>query len=158
MEHLARAIETTQALREALDAAVTRAQGEHLVIREFDVAGLMERARLRGEFNAHMVELERRLQSDLAAAGETLGLPEVTLEALAESAPTEAAELSSLLSQVRARAAALAELDDLNRKLIQRTSTMVRGYLAAALPSSTAYDRRGGSSTVPQASTFHGRA
>jgi hypothetical protein len=158
MEQLARAIATTQKLQAALEAEVERAQGERHLIRRFDVPGLLASAQKRGEFNVHLAGLEKALQGELATVGEELGITEVTLEALRAHAPEATGRLSLALSEVRARAAALRELDDLNRKLAQRASACVRGYLGAVLPAApSAYDRRG-EVARPGATTFHGRA
>jgi hypothetical protein len=158
MEELERAITTTETLRAALEAEVGRARHERVLIRTFDVQGLLERATARGELNALVAALERDLAGHLAGAGRALGLEEVTLEALAARAPEPAARLAASLAEVRSCAAALAELDDLNRSLTQKALACVRGYLNAVMPVASAYDRRGAGTTAAEGTTYSGRA
>ncbi len=157
MDNIERAIATSQRLKAALDAEVVRAQGERILLRKFDVEGLLARATMRGEFNAEVLRLEQQLAQHLKDAGSELGLSEVTLETLARKAPAETAILREALAEVRALAGALSELDDLNRRLAQRATACVRGYLSAVTGSSAGYDKRGTAPAVT-ASTFSGRA
>src|SRR5438552_3397597 len=83
------------------------------------------------------------------AAAARLGLAgAVTLEALQSRLPVEGKRMSGLLAEVRALAAALAELDELNRMLGQRALSYVRAHLAVLSPKPAAYDRRGSGATV----------
>lgn len=157
MKSLERAIATSQTLKEALDGEVARAQGERVLLRKFDVEGLLARATLRGEFNAQVVNLEQTLADDLREAGRDLGLHEVTLGTLAARAPVQTAALSEVLGEVRALAGALTELDELNRRLAQRATACVRGYLSAVTGDPKGYDRHGSAPAVA-GSTFSGRA
>src|SRR5262245_15784764 len=113
MHSLERAIATCHQLKAALDAEVGRAQGERVLLRTFDVEGLLARATLRGEFNGQVLRFEQELANQLREAGQALGLQEVTLETLASKAPEPAAQLSDALAEVRALAGALSELDEL---------------------------------------------
>jgi hypothetical protein len=157
MPSLDRAIATSRSLKEALDGEVVRAQGERVLLRKFDVEGLLARATMRGEFNASVVSLEQELALHLREAGRVLGLEEVTLATLAQKAPRETSALSAILAEVRALAGALAELDELNRRLAQRATACVRGYLNAVSSDPAGYDRRGSAPSVA-GSTFSGRA
>jgi len=72
-----------------------------------------------------------------------LGLTEVTLEKLRALAPRQGEALSRILSDVRALAGALQEVDRLNLQLAGRALACVRGYVEALQPTPRAYDRRG---------------
>ncbi len=156
MESFERAFSLARELKAALDAEVTRAQGERVLIRNFDVQGLFKRAAMRGDFNSDLLRLQGALGKALEVVGEELELPEVSLESLGRAVPTEARRLSALLAEVRALACALGELDDLNRRLALRASACVRGYLNTVAPPAT-YDRRGAAPAMPT-TTFSGRA
>lgn len=153
MEHLEHAISVAEALKCALDAEVERAQGERILVRNFDVDGLFKRAAARDAWNGEVVKLQQGLAAALREAGVALGLAEVSMEALAKKAPLEAAQLADVLGQVRALAGALAELDELNRKLATKAMTCVKGYLQALAVSTSGYDRRGTVANV-EGSTF----
>ena len=120
-----------------------RARGERGLIRTMDVEKLVRRAAARAEFNATVARRQGQLAEELGAAAKALGLEEVTLDRLRDAAPVAAARLADGLAEVRALAAALAELDDLNRLLGQRALSYVRAYLGALTPTPAAYDRRG---------------
>ncbi len=157
MSSLDRAIATSSRLKEALDNEVVEARQERVLLRKFDVEGLLARATKRGEFNAHVLKLEQELADHLRVVGQDLGLTEVSLASLAAKRPVEGGRLSSILGDVRALAGALAELDELNRRLAQRATACVRGYLGAVTAQPAGYDRHGGAPKVT-ASTFSGRA
>ena len=143
MEHLENAIKVTQQIRDALRAEVERARAERALIRAMDVEGLLRRATARGEWNALVNQRQSQLSSELAQAARALGLQEVTIDLLRAVAPAPTERLAQAFAEVRALAAALAELDDLNRALGQRALSFVRAYLGALNPRPTAYDRRG---------------
>lgn len=151
------AVEAAAELRRALDQEVFRAQGERDLIRRFDTDALFQRASARTAWNAEMVRLQARLALALRHVGDDLGLAEVTIEGLQQKLPTEASSLVDVLSEVRARAEALKELDELNRSLAERASACAKGYLQALSLTSSGYDRRGKPGTVP-ASTYSGSA
>ena len=143
MEILKRAIEITERMREALADEVARAREQRLLIRKLDSDKLFQRAQLRAEFNVTLAGLEGELASELAAAARTLGLPAVTIDSLRTQLPVEAKRLGESFAQVRALAAALQELDALNRQLANRALACVRGYVNALVGPANAYDRRG---------------
>ncbi|HXU83286.1 MAG TPA: flagellar export chaperone FlgN [Polyangia bacterium] len=143
METLNRAIEITERMRDALAAEVARAREQRLLIRKLDSAKLFERAQLRAQFNATLAQLEAELAAELAEVGQRLGLREVSIDVLRTRNPGEARKLAESFAQVRALAAALSELDALNRQLAARALSCVRGYVNALTGPANAYDRRG---------------
>lgn len=149
------AITLTESIRAALAAEVAIAREERVLIREMDADGLNERAQKRAEFNRRTSALMAELGQSLGSAGAQLGLAgAVTLEALQAHLPVEGKRMSGLLTEVRSLAAALAELDELNRLLGQRALSYVRAHLAVLSPRPAAYDRRGSGATVARTSTF----
>jgi hypothetical protein len=143
MEILKRAIEVTERMREALAAEVGRAREQRLLIRKLDSEKLYQRAQARAEFNVTLGRLESELAAELATAGQALGLTEVSIDGLRARIPGEARKLADSFGQVRALAAALQELDALNRQLAGRALSCVRGYVNALVGPANAYDRRG---------------
>ena len=143
MDHLENAITITQQIRDALRAEVERARAERALIRAMDVEGLLRRATARGEWNLLCNQRQAQLSAELAQAARAHGLSEVTIDRLRGVAPAATERLAQTFAEVRALAAALAELDDLNRTLGQRALSFVRAYLGALNPRPAAYDRRG---------------
>jgi len=155
MRAIDRAIRLTESIREGLAAEVALAREERVLIRAMDSEGLNQRALKRGDFNQRTARLMAELGEALGAAGTELGLSAgITLEALQARVPVEGRRMSALLAEVRALAAALAELDALNRMLGQRALSYVRAHLAVLSPRPAAYDRRGGGAAPARASTF----
>jgi len=147
---LENALEKAGDLRDALAAEVENARRERLLLRGLDVAGLFARAAQRGAFLAEVARIERELAIALSRATGTLGLTEVTIERLRAVAPREGEALARILSDVRALAGALQEIDRLNLQLAGRALACVRGYVEALRPTPRAYDRRGArTSTAP---------
>jgi multidrug resistance efflux pump len=146
---LENALERAAQLRDAIAAEVERARNERRLLRALDAAGLFARAAERGEFLAEVARLERELATSLARAAATLGLAEVTLERLRLRAPRQGEALARVLSEVRALAGALREIDALNLRLAGRALTCVRGYVQALRPTPLAYDRRGARAAQP---------
>src|SRR3954468_2741778 len=142
-DNLENAIAVTHQIRDALRAEVERARAERVLIRAMDVEGLMRRATARAEWNALCNQKQAQLSSELALVARAYGLKEVTIDGLRGIAPAPTDRLAQAFAEVRALAAALAELDDLNRALGQRALSFVRSYLTALSPRPTAYDRRG---------------
>src|SRR2546423_5065249 len=128
MDHLENAIAITLQIRGALRAEIDRARAERTLIRDMDVEGLMRRATARGEWNALCNQRQGQLSAALAQAGRAFGLQEVTIERLHAVAPVATDRLAQAFAEVRALAAALSELDDLNRALGQRALSFVRAY------------------------------
>jgi hypothetical protein len=147
MDQLEQALTVIDSIRRALEAEVERARQERALIRTMDVDGLVHRAALRATFNDQVGRMQRDLGSALAAAGAELGLREVTVAELRMHRPQLADRLTDGLADIRSLAAALAELDDLNRLLGQRALSYVRAYLGALNPTPSAYTRRGSAST-----------
>jgi hypothetical protein len=141
---LEEALHTATRLRDTLEAEVERARHEREILRTLDADRLFAGASARASFNAEVAALESRLAAALARAASLLGLSEVTMARLQTRAPEEAEALAGVLSDVRALAGALAELDRLNLMLAGRALACVQGYLTALAPAPTAYDRRGG--------------
>ena len=153
MNQLEQALTVVDSIQKALEAEVERARQERALIRDMNVDGLVERATLRAAFNDHVRRLQQDLGTALAAAGAELELKEVTVASLRVYLPEEATRLEDGLASIRSLAAALAELDDLNRLLGQRALSYVRAYLGALNPTPAAYNRRGSSTGIWQSRT-----
>lgn len=153
MNSLERAIGTTEEIRDALAAEITVARDERVLIRNMDVDGLLKRAGKRNEFNVRTAGLQQRLASELGAVAQEFGMTEVTLDGLKMHAPVEGQRMSSTLAEVRALAAALSELDGLNKMLGQRALSYVRAHISVLSPRPSAYDRRGSSAVTARSST-----
>lgn len=147
MEQLRRAVEATEQIREALAVEVEQARHQRILIRKLDADGLFVRAEQRGRFNVALARMEEQLARHLAEAGAALGLGEVTLEAIRPRAPALAQQLGDRFAEVRALAAALHELDTLNKHLADRALACVGGYVHALTAKPEAYDRRGAATT-----------
>jgi hypothetical protein len=90
-----------------------------------------------------VARLEEALHGALSVAGQRLSLREVTIASLSERDPKAASTLSRTFGEVRALAAALAELDRMNQFLAARALRLVRSYVEALSPEPRSYDRRG---------------
>jgi hypothetical protein len=143
VELLKRATEITEQMREALAAEVGRAREQRLLIRKLESDKLFQRAQLRAAFNVALVQLENELGHELTAAAQKVGMREVSIEGFRAHLPQEARQLADSFAQVRALAAALQELDALNRQLAARALSCVRGYVNALVGPANAYDKRG---------------
>jgi len=153
MNSLERAINTTEEIRDALAAEIVVAREERVLIRSMDIDGLFARAAKRNDFNLRTAALQQRLGAELGDVAQGFGLTEVTLEALKAREPGLGQRMSTALAEVRSLAAALAELDGLNKLLGQRALSYVRAHLAVLSPRPSAYDRRGGTATANRSST-----
>ena len=114
------------------------------LIRKLDVQGLFERARRRGEFNVKLSQMQDELGATLAATAQVLGVDRVTMDALHNSGIGQANKVAQGLSELRASAQALQEIDNLNQILARRALACVRGYVSALSPRADVYDRYGG--------------
>jgi hypothetical protein len=130
-------------MRQALAAEVARAREQRLLIRRLDAEGLVQRARLRAEFNTTLAELQAALAQHLTAGAAAFSLTELSIDQLRRRAPREGRRLADTLAEVRGLAGALQELDTLNRMLAERALACVRGYVSALTAQPAAYDRRG---------------
>jgi hypothetical protein len=153
MNNLERAIETTELIQDALATEIAIARDERVLIRNMDVDGLNLRAAKRADFNQKTATLQQNLATQLAEVAAELGLSEVTLVGLTQRAPIFGQRMSAILGEVRSLAAALSELDNLNRMLGQRALSYVRAHLSVLCPKPSAYDRRGGSAAEARSST-----
>ncbi|HVO19374.1 MAG TPA: flagellar export chaperone FlgN [Anaeromyxobacter sp.] len=140
---LEEALATTVELRRALEAEVERARAEREALKSLDSDRIFASAAARAAFNAEVAQLESQLAAALRRAAGRVGAAEVTLAALAARSPGETAALTRALADVRALAAALAELDRLNLLIAGRAMACVQAYLNALQPAPSAYDRRG---------------
>ena len=155
---LEQSLAITVELRRVLQAEVERARAEREVLKSLDSDRIFAGAAARAAFNAEVAELESRLAVSLARAAGQVGATEVTLARLAQCAPAETASLSRALADVRALAAALAELDRLNLLIAGRAMACVQAYLTALQPAPTAYDRRGARPSATRSGTFFTKA
>jgi hypothetical protein len=147
---LENALEKAALLRDTLASEVEKARDERQLLRKLDAAGLFARAAQRSAFLSDVARIERELAAALSRATGTLGLTEVTIERLRALAPRDGEALARILSDVRALAGALQEIDRLNLQLAGRALACVRGYVEALRPVPRAYDRRGArTSTAP---------
>jgi len=140
---LEEALAITVELRRALEAEVERARAEREALKSLDSDRIFASAAARAAFNAEVAQLESQLAAALRRAAGGIGVAEVTLAALAARSPGETAALTRALADVRALAAALAELDRLNLLIAGRAMACVQAYLNALQPAPSAYDRRG---------------
>lgn len=152
MSPLERALDVATRMRQALQAELEEARQQRVFIRQLDVQGLFERARRRGEFNLKLAGLQEALGEALAASAAELGVERVTTEILAVATAPLASALAEALSELRASAQALHEIDGMNQILAKRAVACVRGYLSALAPQVSVYDRRGGLSSEGTAS------
>jgi hypothetical protein len=154
MNSLERAIETTTQIRDALAAEIAVARDERVIIRNMDVDGLNARATKRAVFNQTTAGLMRTLAVQLKEVGLAFGLAEITIDNLKQQAPALGELISTRLAEVRALAAALHELDNLNRLLGQRALSYIRAHLSILSPKPAAYDRRGANAAETRAFTL----
>jgi hypothetical protein len=140
---LVEAVNAAEQLREALAQEVEAARDERRLLRTMDSGALLRRAASRAEFQARVARLEEALHGALSVAGQRLSLREVTIASLSERDPKAASTLSRTFGEVRALAAALAELDRMNQFLAARALRLVRSYVEALSPEPRSYDRRG---------------
>jgi hypothetical protein len=131
-------------MRDAIQAELAQARQQRVFIRQLDVQGLFERARQRGEFNVKLAELQETLATALGASAADLRVERVTTAVLQTSGLSVAKELAEALSELRASAQALQEIDGMNQIVAKRALACVRGYLSALAPQASTYDRHGG--------------
>lgn len=147
MSPLEHALDVTNRMRDAFQAELQEARQQRVLIRQLDVQGLFERARRRGEFNVRLAQLQDDLGCALGASAEELGVERVTTDILYTSGIAAAGKLAEGLSELRASAQALQEIDGMNQVLAKRALSCVRGYLAAMSPQASVYDRHGAVNT-----------
>jgi FlgN protein len=143
MTELDQATQTLQRVRVVLETELMQARVQNSLVRDLDTQGLFERARQRSAFNVQLAQLEGDLGQILQAAGQRLGLAQLTLADLRRVAPQETAQLEQQLAEVQVLTEALREVDTLNRKLSERALGRVRRVLGTMAPQTVAYDRRG---------------
>jgi len=131
-------------MRQALQAELEEAREQRVLVRKLDVQGLFERARRRGEFNVKLAQMQDALGEALVAIADILGVERVSLDVLHTSGIHAASKVAQALSELRASAQALQEIDALNQVLARRALACVRGYLSALSPRADTYDRYGG--------------
>jgi hypothetical protein len=158
MQSLDRAIAVTEQMLDLLGAEVSDSRRHGIAIRALDADRLLARGQARVAFTTRLEQLTSALAAELAAAGEALGLREITVEGLRRCAPVEARRLAEGFARVRALAAALKQLDGINQLLAGRALACVRGYVRAHVGPPAAYDRRGLSTTGATLTTASRRA
>ena len=119
-----RALDLAAELRGVLDQQLALARGEPERLRAMDSDALLKTADQRGRLHASASALLGKLT-------------------LARDGGTDAPPLASALADIRKSAAALKQLDSVNRELAERSLGVVRGLLNAGSNRSAAYDRRG---------------
>jgi hypothetical protein len=144
MSPLERALNVAIRMRDALQVELDEARQQRILIRQLDVQGLFERARRRGEFNVRLAQHQEALSAALGESANQLCVDRVTTDVLHTSGVALAKTLAEALSELRALAQALQEIDGMNQIVAKRALACVRGYLSALSPRATAYDRRGG--------------
>jgi hypothetical protein len=144
MSPLEQAREAAKRVQDAIQAELSQARTQRILIRKLDVQGLFERARGRGEFNLRLAQLQEALSDGLRASAAWLGLERVNVDALHAVGGDAALALALALSELRASAQALQEIDAMNQTLTRRALSCVRGFLGAVAPRASGYDRYGG--------------
>lgn len=147
MNPLEHALDVGTRMRDALQAELELARQQRVLIRQIDVQGLFERARQRGEFNVRFAQLQDALSGTLTELAAEIGAAQVTIDLLRTSELAEANRLGDRLSELRASAQALQEIDAMNQVLAKRALSCVRGFLSALSPRASVYDRHGGISS-----------
>ena len=144
MDPLEHALDVATRMRQALQAELEEAREQRVLVRKLDVQGLLERARRRGEFNVRLSQMQDELGAVLVATASLLGVDRVSLDVLRTSGILAASKVAQALSELRASAQALQEIDSLNQVLARRAMACVRGYISALSPRADVYDRYGG--------------
>jgi len=144
MDPLEHALDVATRMRQALQAELDEAREQRVLVRKLDVQGLFERARQRGEFNVKLSQMQDALGAALIATASVLGVDRVSLDILRTSGIHAAIKVAQALSELRASAQALQEIDALNQVLAKRALACVRGYISALSPRADVYDRYGG--------------
>jgi hypothetical protein len=144
MDPLEHALDVATRMRQALQAELDEAREQRVLVRKLDVQGLFERARRRGEFNVKLSQMQDALGAALTAMANVLGVDRVSLDILRTSGIHAATKVAQALSELRATAQALQEIDALNQILAKRALACVRGYISALSPRADVYDRYGG--------------
>ena len=144
MDPLEHALDVATRMREALQAELGEAREQRVLVRKLDVQGLFERARRRGEFNIRLAQMQDALGAALDATASILGVQRVSLDLLHTSGIQAASKVAQALSEVRASAQALQEIDSFNQVVGKRALACVRGYISALSPRAGVYDRHGG--------------
>ena len=143
MDPLEHALDVATRMRQALQAELDEAREQRVLVRKLDVQGLFERARQRGEFNVKLSQMQDALGAALIATASVLGVDRVSLDILRTSGIHAARKVAQALSELRASAQALQEIDALNQVLAKRALACVRGYISALSPRADVYDRYG---------------
>jgi hypothetical protein len=143
MNPLEHALDVATRMRDALQDELDEAREQRVLVRKLDVQGLFERARRRGEFNVKLFQMQEALGTALTEAAAELGVAKVTLDVLHTLGGEQAGQVAKALSELRASAQALQEIDSLNQVLAKRALACVRGYISALSPQAGTYDRYG---------------
>lgn len=147
-------------LVEALAAEIARTQRAQDALARLESDKLFAYAVERDAFHALAASLEARLGAALSKTAVELGLREVTVATILDRAPAQGAELDRAFAEIRQHASVLDELNRIHKQLIERSLTVVGGYVSAMQPRTHAYDRRGstGAKAENKGSTFSRRA
>ncbi len=152
------AISAALALRDSLTAEVARSQAARVVLRSMKPDALFEFATQRDAFNQLSSKLAAALAEAVADVAKRQHQTDISMEQLQSLWPNEAARFSAVLAEIRARSAALKELDELHQQLATRALSFVRAYVTQLSPRPSAYTRRGAQSAQAETSTRSERA
>lgn len=139
------AIQGLLRLRSRLEQEVTEARATREHVRRMDAAAVLDRAQARACFHEEMRMIEREVMEALSAAAGRVGVEPLKLELLERFEPDACTQVRALIAENRSLVAALAEVEELNRTLLERAHRLLRGYLTTVNQSRapTAYNRRG---------------
>ncbi len=141
MGPLSPAVTAAASLARALRSEVDRVRKGSQLLSGLRAAEVLEFAAGRTEFLERAAVLQEQIHAGVAEASATQGLDAPDGAALERAFPLEGAALNTELSEIRALAGALRELDELNARIATRTLSVLRfvGKLG-----STGYNRSGG--------------
>ena len=128
MDPLEHALDVATRMREALQAELEKAREQRVLVRKLDVQGLFERARQRGELNVKLAQMQTALAEALGESARVLGVDRVTIDILSASPIGQSRRVGQALSELRASAQALQEIDMFNQVLAKRALGCVRGF------------------------------
>lgn len=146
MGPLSPAVTAATSLARALRAEVERVRKGRALLSGLKASEVLEFATGRTEFLETASSLQARIHAGVKAAAGESGLTAPDGEALERAFPEDGAALNEQLSEIRALAGALRELDELNQKIATRTLSVLR--FVDRPRGGVGYDRSGGESAA----------